>query len=238
MKYTLAIQFVNYKTKKYLQASISDVLKDAEASGLDYHVYVLDNASGDDLSDLQSEHVTVKMSDTNSGFGAGHNQLSLLHDCEYTLLLNPDVRLIEEDTLARMIDSLNEEPAAVALGVRLVGKNKKQQGWDHGELDLSSGADSPKSFWEPRNQKGEVAWVSGAATLIKTAAFKNVSGFDEVFFLYKEEEDLLLRLRQKGLKTFYDPTITILHYGSVVANKSLPYFEQSIAIYDRKHGLK
>nr|AIA14565.1 Glycosyl transferase family 2 [uncultured bacterium]AIA14850.1 Glycosyl transferase family 2 [uncultured bacterium] len=232
---SLAIQYVNYKTKHYLKDSLLSLVVDAEKSGINYHVYILDNASGDDLSDLQQDKVTIMTSEVNIGFGAGHNLLSEQHASDYMLLLNPDTLLVEENTVERMIRSLEQSVDAVALGPCLIGADKKPQAWDHGELDFKSGLYSPKSYWKKRTKKSEVAWVSGAASLIKTDAFKNVGGFDKDFFLYKEEEDLLLRLRQSGLKTFYDPSIKVLHIGSVVANKDLPYFEESIAIYDRKH---
>lgn len=234
---TLAIQYVNYKTRDYLRSSLTDVMADAQSSALDYKVYILDNASGDNLRDLEREKVAIKYSDTNVGFGAGHNLLASLHDSEYTLLLNPDTRFIEPDTIARLIASLASSPSVAAVGPRLLGRNEEQQEWDHGELDFTSGDDSPGSYWKPRADAGEVAWVSGAASLLRTAAFKSVGGFDEKFFLYKEEEDLFLRLRQKGYTIHYDPSIAIVHIGSVVANKHSRHFEQSIAYYNQKHGL-
>lgn len=136
-----------------------------------------------------------------------------------------------------MINSLNTALGAAAVGPCLLGEDMNPQAWDHGELDLSSGTDSPKSFYEPRTEKAEVAWVSGAASLVRTAEFKVIGGFDENFFLYKEEEDLSVRLRQAGHKVFYDPSIHVQHIGSVVANKDSGYFEESIAYYDQKHSL-
>ncbi|MDN5275379.1 MAG: family 2 glycosyl transferase [Candidatus Saccharibacteria bacterium] len=233
----VAVQYVNYKTITYLQKSLADVLADAERSKLNYHVYVIDNASGDNLDELRQDHVTIIESAENIGFGAGHNRLAQLHDSQYTLLLNPDTRVIQHVTVERLIQSLELAEGAAVIGPRLVSLDHTQQAWDHGELDPSSGTYSPKSAWEPRSTKGEVAWTSGAAMLLRTATFKSIGGFDEKFFLYKEEEDLSLRLRQAGFTTYYDPAITVLHIGSVVATKELPYFDQSIKYYNQKHGL-
>ena len=234
---TLAIQYVNYHTVDYLRSSIADVIADLGGSAIDYKIYILDNASGDDLREFEQDDSVVSYYKQNIGFGAGHNRLSDMHNSDYTLLLNPDTRFVQPQTITRMIDSLTVSTNAVAVGPQLVGRDKQQQAWDHGEFDLSNGPDSPGSYWEPRSAKGDVAWTSGAASLFKTAALKNVGGFDETFFLYKEEEDLCLRLRQQGYNIVYDPTISIMHIGSVVANKELPYFQQSIDCYNKKHNL-
>jgi GT2 family glycosyltransferase len=82
---------------------------------------------------------------------------------------------------------------------------------------------------------GEVAWVSGAALLMQRSTFNEIDGFDENFFLYKEEEDLCLRIRKKGHSVLYDPNVKILHFGSVVAFKD-KYFAASLAYYREKNG--
>lgn len=232
----LAIQFVNYKTKQYLTQSLKDVLIDL-GNQEDYKIYILDNDSGEDLSDLRQERVSVKNSSKNVGFGAGHNLLAKEHSAEYILILNPDIRIIEPNTITRLMQSLQETPEAAVVGPKLTTKEDTLQEWDHGELDVNSGKYSPKSYWEERSDKGEVAWVSGAVLLIKGDAFKFIGGFDESFFLYKEEEDLCLRLRKKGLKTYYNPRITVTHYGSVVTSKSNEHFVESIEYYNKKHQL-
>lgn len=231
----IAIQFVNYQTKNYLEQSLTDVKSDLQGTGIDYAIYILENGSGDDLSDLEQEQVYIKTSSANLGFGAGHNVLASAHDSPYILILNPDIKIIEEATIARLKQSLEQINEADVVGPRLITKQNEPQEWDHGELDFSHGNDSPTSYWEVRTKRGAVAWVSGAAMLIKTEAFRAAGGFDENFFLYKEEEDLCLRFRQLGYQTYYVPDVTVLHYGSVVANKANRYFAQSIRYYKKKH---
>jgi hypothetical protein len=55
--------------------------------------------------------------------------------------------------------------------------------------------------------------------LISHGAFDAVGGFDERFFLYKEDEDLCLRLRRGGAQVLYEPAVTVRHLGSVVARR-------------------
>ncbi len=55
--------------------------------------------------------------------------------------------------------------------------------------------------------------------LIERGEFVALGGFDEKLFLYKEDEDLCLRLRNAGGQVVYEPAATIRHHGSVVANQ-------------------
>ena len=70
--------------------------------------------------------------------------------------------------------------------------------------------------------------------MIRKKLFDKIGGFDEKFFLYKEEEDLCLRIRKKGGHIWYDPGITALHYGSVVAKKS-DHMQKSAIYFLEKH---
>ena len=56
------------------------------------------------------------------------------------------------------------------------------------------------------------------AVSVERAAFASVGGFDEKLFLYKEDEDLCLRLREAGGAVVYEPGVAVRHHGSVVAD--------------------
>lgn len=58
-----------------------------------------------------------------------------------------------------------------------------------------------------------VDWVSGAALLLPVAAVRTAGGFDEGYFMYTEEVDLQLRLRERGVPAFLDADLTVVHAG-------------------------
>ena len=95
----IRIQIVNYKTRKYLLECLDSFFNDLRDSSLFYNVAALDNASGDDLSDLTSifpdKKLSVTMGAENPGFGEGHNILARNQEARYLLLLNPDIKFIE-----------------------------------------------------------------------------------------------------------------------------------------------
>jgi GT2 family glycosyltransferase len=78
------------------------------------------------------------------------------------------------------------------------------------------------------------AWVCAAVFLVRKESFDRLGGFDENFFLYKEEEDLCLRLLAEGGRVIYDPSIAVLHHGGVVAKKS-QYMRASADYFLKKH---
>ncbi|EKE18841.1 MAG: glycosyl transferase family 2 [uncultured bacterium] len=239
--FDIAIQIVNYKTKKYLLKCLEDVFNDLKDCDFSFVINILDNNSGDDLSELKKifnndDKINIFYSDKNLGFGGGHNLLSTKSDARYLLLLNPDVEIIEKNSIVRLFEKAEELNVSV-VGPKLVNKNAEVQVWDHGELFrlrawIANNAGS--AFWYDRDDISEVAWVSGAVFLIKKNIFEKVGRFDENFFLYKEEEDLCVSIRKLGEKVIYDPTIRFMHINSVVAKKEV-HMPASAEYYNKKH---
>ena len=237
MPLDVAIQIVNYRTRRHLEACLPTVLADLSDSGLDARVLVLDNASGDDLSALAARHPQVEFADAeqNLGFGAGHNALAERHDAMAILFLNPDARFIEPRTVARLLEALGEDVHAV--GPQLVTAAGEIEPLDHGELHgfrARVAQAAGDSYYRPRDEPVDAAWVSGAACLVARAAFEAVGGFDPGFFLYKEEEDLFLRIRRAGGRVRYLPSVRVRHDGGVTGSRD-GHLPDSAARFLEKH---
>jgi N-acetylglucosaminyl-diphospho-decaprenol L-rhamnosyltransferase len=56
-----------------------------------------------------------------------------------------------------------------------------------------------------------VGWLSGSCLLLRRAAFDEVKGFDERYFMYMEDVDLGDRLGRAGWQNVYVPSAEILH---------------------------
>ena len=54
-------------------------------------------------------------------------------------------------------------------------------------------------------------WTSGSFMLARKAPIDDVGGMDERFFLYCEETDFCLRMREAGWTVVHFPQMTILH---------------------------
>lgn len=237
MPLDVAIQIVNYRTRRQLEACLPTVLDDLSDGGLDARVLVLDNASGDDLTALAARHpqVAFDTAEQNLGFGAGHNALAARHDAAALLLLNPDTRFIEPRTVARLLEALGGDVHAV--GPQLVTPAGEIEPLDHGELHgfrARVAQAAGDSYYRPREEPADAAWVSGAACLVARRAFDAVGGFDPAFFLYKEEEDLFLRIRRAGGRVRYLPSVRVCHDGGVTGSRA-DHLPDSAARFADKH---
>ncbi|MEX2081279.1 MAG: galactosyltransferase-related protein, partial [Dehalococcoidia bacterium] len=74
----------------------------------------------------------------------------------------------------------------------------------------------------------------GATMHVRKSAFDRVGGFDEAFFLYREDDDLCRRIRESGGQVWYEPSLRVRHIGSVVGRKSR-HLAGSTDYYLRKH---
>ena len=213
MPLDVAVQVVNYRTRRQLQVCLEAVLADLAGSGIEHRVLVLDNASGDDLSDLAQAHpeVAFETAERNLGFGAGHNRLATRHDAAALLVLNPDARIVEPETVARLLAALHGERRARRRSARNWSRpTAPVDPRDHGELRgfrARVAQAAGHSHYRRRDEPADAAWVSGAACLVARRWFDAVGGFDTGFFLYKEEEDLFLRIRRAGGRVLYLPTV-------------------------------
>jgi GT2 family glycosyltransferase len=221
---TLAIQVVNYRTRSYLERCLATVVVDAERSGLDYEVNLVDNDSGEDLIDFGRRYRNCRVftARRNVGFGGGHNWLAANTRASHLLILNPDVEFLFPDSAKRLLDAVAGSDEVKAAGPKLVKADGHAQPYDHGRLHglrAQIALRGGHSYWHETDVRQEVAWVSGAALLIERAAFDGVGGFDEKLFLYKEDEDLCLRVRAAGGRVVYEPDVAVRHQGSVVADR-------------------
>jgi GT2 family glycosyltransferase len=232
----LIVQIVNYATKAYLRPCLTSVLAALDETPLSSRVLVLDNASGDDLTDLASElagRVEFHAAERNLGFGGGQNLLATRGDSRLLCCLNPDVVLDHRDVFTTLLAAFEDERVAIA-GPLLRTASGEPQRWDHGELHglrarVANGAGH--AHWRLRTTPAEVAWVSGAFLLARREAFAAAGGFDEGYFLYKEEEDLCLRIRRAGGRVRYVPDAQATHVGSVVAGRDPAQLAASTARY-------
>ena len=65
----------------------------------------------------------------------------------------------------------------------------------------------------PRDSVRQVDIVTGCFLLIQHRLWKQLGGFDPIFFMYGEEADLCLRSIRAGARPVIDPESRIVHYG-------------------------
>ncbi len=174
---------------------------------------------------------------TNGGYGAGHNQILARGMADIHLILNPDVEL-SADALLRAKEILAQHPNVVLLAPIGYGADGQREylakrypsptvlalrafapAWLRTLFSRKMAAYEYRdlSFTEPLQP---VTLVSGCCMFVRSQAFREVSGFDQQFFLYFEDYDLSLRLAQLG-GVAQSAHITVIHHGGNAARKGL-----------------
>lgn len=185
MKKDLSIIIVDYKTPKLVKDLVSSIKKNTLKTS--YEVIVIDNS--------------VK----NVGFSGGVNKGIKKAKGKYVLLLNSDTK-VSKGAIDRLFEFAKNNPDAGAVVPQLLNKDGSVQ---------PSVFRLPKfslSFKKYVPKKSQVDGAVMAAFLITPKALQKVGMLDEKYFMYYEDLDYCKRLKQAGLKIYYDKDVKITHY--------------------------
>ena len=172
--------------------------------------------------------VSVIETSFNIGFGASNNLAVATagDDWDAVLLLNSDAQL-EAGCLDKLVEVLEAQPDVGAVGPRIV--------WPDRRLQLNSARKVPtvrsdaclylgrylglgwlanRLMFYPANyylrpQYPEI--LSGACMLVRRSTWEQVSGFDERYFMYREDVQLCLDASRFGWRSRYEPDAVCLN---------------------------
>ncbi|MBQ5751645.1 MAG: glycosyltransferase family 2 protein [Bacteroidaceae bacterium] len=205
------------------------------STAMDIPIVVADNASTDDSVAVVAKDfpgVRLIRLDRNYGFADGYNRALEQVDAEYFLLLNSDVE-VTEGWLEPLLSFMEGNPNAVACQPKILAYNNKT----HFEYAGASGGFIDRYgypycrgrlFDSVEEDKGQydspcrVFWATGAAMMVRSAAFRKVGGLDGSFFAHMEEIDLCWRLLARGGEIYAVPQSRVYHVGGATLNRSNP----------------
>lgn len=208
------------------------------------HVIVVDNASADGSADMVRREfpaVTWLANDSNRGFAAACNQGIHATSEPFMLLLNPDT-WVSEYALQTLSRVMTHNPKIGACGPRILNEDTTPQpSCRHfptlGRMILAEFG--LRAFYYITNPTGGVDQLMGSCLLLRRSALEQVGFLDERFFVYFEEVDLCLRLRQAGWEVRFVPDATIIHTGGASSQHdrraALGYRYHSLFEFYRKH---
>lgn len=246
MSLDLSILIVSWNVSEFLLAALAALPASAPAT---WEAIVIDNASQDGSADNVAERfpeATLIRNTANAGFGRANNQGIAVARGRYVLFLNSDT-VTPPAALARLVGFMEAHPEAGACGPRLLLPDGRPQpyafGGDPRPRYLARRGwrrlvrDRALHDWATSETQA-VDWVSGACLLVRREALQQVGGFDEAFFMYFEDNDLCLRLRQAGWQVYYYPQVSITHVGgqSLTQNPAAQRaYQDSLIHFYRKH---
>ena len=255
----VSIIFVNYKTKDLAIKAIKSVKEHTE--GLEYEIFVVDNASGDSsIEAIKKEfsNINIIKSPINGGFGYANNLAIKQAKGKYILCLNTDTLLVN-NAIKSMYDFMEkpENTNIGACGGYLVDTNLKpihcggrlpsvnEIVWKMGLKQIFrkyyNKNVSMNLISDDDNINDKIEYITGADIFFRKSALDEVGLFDEKFFMYYEETDLCKRMQDKGYKVKLVQEAKIIHLEGQSTKNQLQkkiWCKQSEMYYFKKHHLQ
>ena len=227
----VAVVILNYNGASMLSRFLPSVIEYSPGA----EIVVADNASTDDSVTVVTKDfpgVRLIQLDRNYGFADGYNKALEQVDAEYFLLLNSDVE-VTDGWLEPLLSFMEENSNAVACQPKILAYNNKTQfeyaGAAGGFIDRYGYPYCRGRLFdtveEDNGQYDDVCrvfWATGAAMMLRSAAFRNAGGLDGRFFAHMEEIDLCWRMLARGGEIYVVPKSTVYHVGDATLNKSNP----------------
>lgn len=209
-----SIIIVNYRTFDLTDGCLQSIFSSCTSG--DFEIILVDNhsedGSGERLAEKYGSRIKFLAVPENRGFAAANNIGATVAMGEYLFFLNSDTLLVA-DILPSLVQRFCSQPEIGILAPRL----------------LRDGVDQPYAFG--RDKDGALAWVSGAALLIRRSLFEELGGWDERYFMYLEDVDLSRRVRQAGYRLEICPMASVLHQGG---GSPLPFWRRKLYYYRSK----
>lgn len=197
-------------------------------STIDYEVIVVDNNSSNpnEIRDIEDKFPDFKYirSKKNLGFAGGNNLGIEAASGEHIMLINNDTIIVKDhfDQLIKHID--NDDTIGAATPLILFTKPQGTiQFAGYSELSPITLRNRLIGFGEQNTGKypyKETPYCHGAAMVIKRDVIEKIGKMFEGYFLYYEELDWSLRIREGGYKLIFDPVQEVLHKESATVGAS------------------
>ena len=223
---------INYNAAELTLQCVATIKQ--QLRGTDYEIVVVDNGSQpqdrQQLSDALPDDCLLIHSRQNIGFGGANMFGANFAKGDYLCFINNDV-LLTEDCVTPLVDYLehHDEVGCITPQQYDAGGNFVRS-FNHENSILTKVV--PKGLlerWFPNRYPSRtklydkpivVHNINGAFMLFPTNVFWQCGGFDLNLFLYSEEYDIAMRLKQINKACVVDPSHRFTHLQGKSANKA------------------
>lgn len=196
---------VSYEEPAATRAAVASLLAQTHALR---EIVVVDNGPPGCLGDIDGARVLSQPSNRGYTGGANAGARAAL-EADWLFFLNPDA-VAAPDCVERLLAAAEVNTAILGAQVLLPGGERVNAGANPLHL---TGLSWSGRFEEPREDgpARETAVVSGAALIVRRAAWEQLGGLTERFFLYHDDVDLAWRARLIGWSVRFVPAATVEH---------------------------
>ncbi len=240
----ITVSIASYNTRELLRACLESLWQTRDEASL--QIIVADNGSTDGtLEMLRNEYsFDVELLETggNVGYGRANNAAFEQARGRCFVALNSDTT-VQPNALQTMMRFMDDHPEAGACGPQLLnsdGTNQTSWGRDmtwRGLLEEQLGVqkiksklassrtrttnnEQAKSIEMDNQESQEVEQICGACQFVRSAAYRQIGGYDPKYFMYHEDVDLNVRLRAAGWKCYFVPQAKVFHHLGASSERS------------------
>ena len=253
-KEKLSIITVTYNSSREIENFIKSVMEQSVHS----EIWLVDNNSSDGTQEIIKnlsriyKNVHVILNHENIGLAAANNQPIPHLVTDYVSIINPDVILHQKDAFFKLINTLSQNPNAVAVAPINIDENGLPHSSFHRNwtlIHLLFARVSPKFLYQwtyklIRNYGSQkVLFASGSCLLMRSKDYIDIGGYDPEYFLSVEDVcDLCIRLRKgdKNKEVLITSSCSITHFGARSAVASIIQWNSakcSIYHFKKHHGM-
>ena len=212
---------VTYQSEKIIKNCLDSLPRESKK-------IIVENSNNINLDkELRDKYDNIEVIfSENLGMGAGNNIGLKSCKTNYAYVLNPDTKF-NKDTIPNLLETLNGIPDFTLASP--LNDNKNFPNFKKKEKETSKN----KNFIS-------VDSIDGFSMLFNLQKFKDKTYFDENFFLYLENDDLCLRVKQKKEFIYIITNSLINHKGSISSDDNLEnlrnwHWMWSKFYYNKKH---
>ncbi len=224
----LCLLILQYNSSDMTLKALESIEKHERDWLSEYRIVVMDNASKDPRKEaITSRYPFVEyiQYEENLGFAKAHNRVWDSIEEKWTLLMNNDCVLQNDaihKTMAQAQESLADfgtcslynEDMTPQINYAPLLSPFRRIAWEMTGFN--------KYVWPrlmSRKKKSRVGFISGTFLLIKTGLFKEAGKFDESYFMYTEDLDLMFRLDKMGARGYLFTGGRCVHSGGQSASR-------------------
>lgn len=205
---TLSIVLLSHNRREELLRTIDAIASNPMARGAE--LIVVDNASKDGSAAAvraRAPHARVVALRENIGVG-GFNRGVAEASGDVVLVLDDDaIPDIASGGCAieRAMEVLRARPDVWAVALHPKHPSNAKSEWSFAPEE-----GAPTDDWP----------VMGCANLVRRWAWSLAGGYEQDFFLYRNDTDLALKIRRLGGRVYFDPALVVWHNSPIAARKS------------------
>lgn len=212
MKYSISI--VSHNSGKHIANLLEDLRKTLPASA---EIILTINIPEDEfyLKSATGRPLKIIRNSFPLGFGANHNQAFASACGEKFVILNPDVRLL--DNPWHILDSVFDQNTGACAPMVLNSAGGIEDSVRHYPTFAKFFRrvvfrDRRSDYPIPRELAPiDVEWAAGMFIMFDSKIFRAITGFDTQYFMYLEDADICRRLHAVGKKVLWVPGCRVVH---------------------------